>query len=89
MGWSTDAVRRDLTILRDVIENDLRQELPAGADGREVEQVLKRLFEQAEQISLQGWHYARSDNRGRGPTPSGPTARRASPAPGGARRSPQ
>jgi signal transduction histidine kinase len=65
MGWSTDALRRDLAILREVIEEDLRSESRAGDLGQ-MPQVLKRLFEQAERISLQGWHYARSDSPLRG-----------------------
>jgi signal transduction histidine kinase len=61
LGWTTDALRRDLTILRDVIENDLEAGIRADADLLQITEVLKRLFEQAERISLQGWHYARSD----------------------------
>jgi signal transduction histidine kinase len=62
MGWSQDAVRRDLAILRDVIIDDLRSDAPDDADLDAITVVLGRLFEQAERISLQGWHYARSDN---------------------------
>jgi signal transduction histidine kinase len=61
LGWSTEALRRDLAILRDVIENDLRADVPADADFSQLSGVLERLFDQAERISLQGWHYARSD----------------------------
>jgi hypothetical protein len=75
LGWTTDALRRDLAILRDVIENDLRSDLPADADMRQLSGVLERLFEQAERISLQGWHYARSDSpvatEAPAPTPAG------------------
>jgi two-component sensor histidine kinase len=62
MGWSADAVKRDLAILRHVIETDLRAEAPPDADFDQISAVLERLFDQAERLSLQGWHYARSDN---------------------------
>jgi signal transduction histidine kinase len=68
LGWSADALRRDLAILRDVIEEDLRA---AGAPDDvmpELCSVLERLFQQAIRISLQGWNYARSDS----PSPSTP-----------------
>jgi signal transduction histidine kinase len=61
MGWTTDALRRDLVILRDVIENDLERAVPPDASFDDLREVLRRLFEQAQRISLQGWHYARSD----------------------------
>jgi signal transduction histidine kinase len=64
LGWSTEALQRDLTILRDVIETDLRTHGQPGANLGQISGVLKRLFDQAERISLQGWHYARSDNPG-------------------------
>jgi signal transduction histidine kinase len=75
LGWTTDALRRDLAILRDVIENDLRAEVPSDGDFRQLSGVLARLFEQAERISLQGWHYARSDSpdpHGSNPQSPGP-----------------
>jgi signal transduction histidine kinase len=64
LGWSTDALRRDLAILSDVIQSDLRTHGPADEELSELFDVLERLFDQAERISLQGWHYARSDNPG-------------------------
>jgi signal transduction histidine kinase len=61
LGWSTEALRRDLAILRTVIEEDLQdQGAPEELLG-EVTAVLQPLFEQAVRISLQGWHYAQSD----------------------------
>jgi signal transduction histidine kinase len=68
LGWTTDALCRDLAILRDVIENGLRADIPADADFGQLSGVLTRLFEQAERISLQGWHYARSDGPATGTT---------------------
>jgi signal transduction histidine kinase len=62
MGWTCDALRRDLCILRDVIETDLLEARGPEADLPQLRDVLQRLFEQAERLSLQGWHYARSDS---------------------------
>jgi signal transduction histidine kinase len=61
LGWSTDALRRDLAILRDVIEDDLQEQGTPPEVLREVSDVLKPLFQQAVRIGLQGWHFARSD----------------------------
>lgn len=62
LGWSPDALRRDLAILRDVIEEDLRAEGAPDEVMPELCSVLERLFDQAIRISLQGWNYARSDS---------------------------
>jgi signal transduction histidine kinase len=62
MGWSEEAVRRDLAVLRDVIMDDLRGEMSDDEALKSITAVLHRLFQQAERISVQGWHYARSDN---------------------------
>jgi signal transduction histidine kinase len=62
LGWSTDALRRDLVILRHVIEDDLQDQGTPPEVLQEVAGVLKPLFQQAVRISLQGWHYARSDS---------------------------
>ncbi len=62
LGWSADAVRRDLALLREVVLSDLEEQNDAGDQLRSVSGVLKRVFDQAERISLQGWTYARSDN---------------------------
>jgi signal transduction histidine kinase len=69
LGWSTDALRRDLAILRAVIEDDLHDQGTPREVLHEVTAVLEPLFEQAIRISLQGWHYARSDS------PASPPAR--------------
>jgi signal transduction histidine kinase len=62
LGWSTEALRRDLAILRTVIEEDLRDQGAPEELLDEVTAVLEPLFEQAIRISLQGWHYAQSDS---------------------------
>jgi signal transduction histidine kinase len=62
LGWGQEAVRRDLALLREVIEKDLRAEAQHDADVSELTAILASLFEQADRISLQGWHYARSDS---------------------------
>jgi signal transduction histidine kinase len=76
LGWSTDAVRRDLAVLREAILADLREHAPAAVDVDDLAVVLERLFEQAERISLQGWHYALSDS------PRDPAAREIQVPPG-------
>lgn len=58
MGWSREAVSRDLKVLRQTIETDIRRMAPRPDQLREAFDVLERLFEQAERISLRGWHYA-------------------------------
>lgn len=58
LGWTEDAVRRDLEVLRQTIETDIRRMAPQRKGLSDALEVLERLFEQAERISLQGWHYA-------------------------------
>lgn len=58
MGWGEAAVKRDLQILREVVEADIRRRAPDDHELREAFQVLESLFMQAERISLQGWRYA-------------------------------
>ena len=63
LGWSPDALRRDLDLLRRVIRHDVQVTAPAGLDGDPPLEVLDRLFEQALHISLQGWKHAESSGR--------------------------
>ena len=63
LGWSETAVRRDLELLRHVIETDIRRVAPKRKNLEEAFEVLDRLFEQAERISLQGWHFAGQEAR--------------------------
>ena len=58
LGWSEDAVRRDLELLRQTIELDIRRIAPRRKGLRDAMEVLSRLFDQAIRISVQGWHFA-------------------------------
>lgn len=60
LGWSADALNLDLDILRRIIGHDVRSTSPQGLDGEAPFEVLDRLFEQAQRISLQGWKHAES-----------------------------
>ena len=71
LGWTEEALRRDLDILKATVQDDLRSCTPHGTRLGESFRVLDRLFEQAVHISLQGWHRSRDD----GPT-SGSDSRR-------------
>ena len=64
LGWTVEAVRRDLDLLRQTIELDIRRSAPDPAQLQDALAVLGPLFEQAERISLQGWQYADSDAEG-------------------------
>ncbi len=60
LGWSTSALARDLDLLRRIIRHDVHSTAPQGLDSDGPFEVLDRLFEQAQHISLQGWHHAES-----------------------------
>ncbi len=57
MGWSEHAVKRDIQLLRETVETDIRRSAPEEHDLKEAFEVLERLFDQAKRISLQGWRY--------------------------------
>lgn len=59
LGWSTEALQRDLELLRRAIHHDIRITAPESF-GKPPLEVLDRLFEQAQHISLQGWRHANS-----------------------------
>lgn len=64
LGWGVEAVSRDLEVLRQVIRTDIQRHAHRGAELDEALDVLDRLFEQAEHISLQGWHFAGDETEG-------------------------
>jgi hypothetical protein len=67
IGLDERALRREFALLRQIVEETLRTELPETADAA-VERPSARLnglLEQAERLSLRGWHKARSDAMGR------------------------
>ena len=64
LGWTVEAVRRDLDLLRQTIELDIRRSAAEPERLQDAMSVLAPIFEQAERISLQGWRYADSDADG-------------------------
>ena len=81
LGWTTGALRRDLDLLRRVIRHDIRSTAPQGLKSDDPFEVLDRLFEQAQHISLQGWKHAdRSGHDTLPHTQSGPAHSQSDPA---------
>jgi hypothetical protein len=59
MGWSIEALRRELDILRDVIMNGVRVHTrDGGAHPEDATGVLTHLIDRAAMISRRSWHRA-------------------------------
>jgi hypothetical protein len=59
MGWSIEALRRELDILRDVIINGVRVDTRnGGAHPEDAAGVLTHLLDRAAMISRRSWHRA-------------------------------
>jgi hypothetical protein len=56
LGWSEDALRRELQIVREEVGAAVREALPAQVgDAAIVHQVLARVLNRAEEAAIRGW----------------------------------
>ncbi len=63
MGWTEPALRREMTLLREVVAEHARGAADADADVEGAVAVLTRLVERAEQISVRGFRLARMEGQ--------------------------
>jgi hypothetical protein len=71
LGWTEDAIRREFTVLREVIVAAVRRKLsPRGVEIDSALEVPIRLLEHAERISVQGWRRFTAGDPGRRPRES-------------------